>query len=326
MFCFPKGRPLSQGLTAATHPLPELLANLARGRLSGYASFTLPASQALLVMNDGRLIGAGLSRGGVRLTGLEALVELCERVVTEEATLDVFRLSPDLAVCLQALLQGETLGEPQALATTNVQELLAKVKADRLTGCLRITAAERTALILYKDGASLGFFHDGAETLESSPGAAQNVAKLPGARVTVFCTRRAELTPTYDLLEILNVDKLWQGAVQRHGPALARLRADAAEAEAAARRARLGALEAALQQAAQQHVGKLGRALVDRTLTERGGLERVASLQEAAAFVAAVERGAGLLVGASAVRALGADLRANFQRQLGLDLTGPAKE
>lgn len=325
MFCFPKGGPLYQGLTAAAHPLPELLAGLARGRLSGYASFTLPSAQAMLVMNGGRLIGVGLSRGGERLTGLEALAELCERVVSEEATLDVYRLSPDLAVCMQAMLQGETLGEERELARTDVSALLAKVKADRLTGSLRIFTAERTALILYKDGASLGFFHDGAETLESSPAASQNVARLPGAKVAVYSTRRSELTPTYDLLEIVNIDKLWMAAARRHGSALARLRAEAIEVEAAARKQQLTALEESLQQCAAAHVGKLGRTLVERALAEQGGVAALSAPKQAAAFLASVEKGAGLLTGAASVKALGVQLRVKLEQVPGLEPSGSMK-
>jgi hypothetical protein len=324
MLLFPKGAPLYTQLPASAHPAPELLGGLARARFSGYAVYTFPTALGVLLFESGRLLAASLSRGGGRLAGFEALADVFQRTVTEQATVDVYRLAPDLVRCLQALLQGEPLYKEQDLKLLDVKALVTKVKGQRLTGCLRIYTSERTALIFYRDGTPLGFFHDGAETIQASATESQQIAKLPGAKVDIYCTPATEGLPSLDLLEMVNVERLWDSSVQRHSAQLKALQAQASVAEQQSREEQLAALEESLKELAAQQVGKLGRALVEKALSERGGRTLLQQPQTTSDFVAAVEKGAKLLAGASKVKALVDGMReqaARYQQRAGAGRT-----
>lgn len=305
MLRLPKGAPLYTQLPAAARPLPELVHELARRQFTGYVSCGFPAALSILLFESGRLIEVVLSRGGARFTGLEAMSALFESVHTDEGTLDAYRLSPDLALSLQALLRGEALYKAQELRLMDIKALINKVKEGKLTGCLRIYTAERSALILYRHGVPLGFFHDGAETIETNAAESQQIAKLPGAKVDVFATRGgADAPQPTDLLELIHVEKLWESIARRHRAARASAIAQAEEAGRQAAAGRLRQLTEQLGLIAERQLGRLGPQLVEKTLDDNGGPSWLEAPQHRTDFLAAVERGAKLLAGQTRVRAL----------------------
>jgi hypothetical protein len=64
---------------------------------------------------------------------------------------------------------------------------------------------------------------------------------------------------------------------------------------------------------------------VERALAEHGGVAALTTPKQAAAFLASVEKGAGLLTGAASVKALGVQLRVKLEQVPGLELSGPSK-
>lgn len=310
MLRLPKGAPVYTQLPVGARPLPELVAELARRQFTGYVSCGFPAALSILLFDTGRLLEVVLSRGGARFTGLEAMSALFESAHTEQGTLDVYRLSCDLALSLQALLRGEALYKAQELRLMDIKVLVGKVKEGKLTGCLRIYTDERSALILYRHGVPLGFFHDGAETIETNAAESQQIAKLPGAKVDVFATRGgADAPQPVDLLELIHVEKLWESIARRHRAARASALAQAEEAERQATADRLRQLTQQLAVVAEQHLGRLGPQLVEKTLGDNGGPSWLEVPQHRTDFLAAVERGGKLLAGGTRVRALVDQLR-----------------
>ena len=95
------------------------------------------------------------------------------------------------------------------LRRLDVQALLARLKDVRFNGCLRIYTDERTALIFYRSGTPLGFFHDGSAEIETTADTSRSVARLPGARLDVLTTRAADDQPPADLLESADIAGLW---------------------------------------------------------------------------------------------------------------------
>jgi len=314
VFQLPKGTPILTNLSAAATPAPEFLASLASQGTTGYVSYSFAASQAVLLFDGGRLISATMSRGGGRVSGLEALVDLFRRIVTEPGTVDVYRLSSDLVMCLHALLQGEFLHKEQDLRLVDVKGLLAKVKADRLNGCLRIYTQEKTALIFYRNGSGIGFFHDGSDRIETQANESQRIAALPGAKLDVLSTRPPEELRSYNLLEMVNVQPLWESTSRAHDAQLQMLQADAAASEERGREQKLKALHEDLRALAVEQIGKLGGALVDKELSE----DRTVLLdaEKRAAFLGRVEAGARLLAGASKVKAVVAQMREKIEAEL----------
>ena len=314
VFQLPKGAPVVTQLSAAATPGPQFLSSLARQAITGYVAYAFAASQAVLLYDGGRMISATLSRGGGRVSGLEALTELFRRIATEPGTVDVYRLTPDLVMCLHALLQGEVLHKDQDMRLVDAKGLLAKIKADRLNGCLRIYTQEKNALIFYRDGVGIGFFHDGSDRIETQINESQRIAGLPGAKLDVFSTRPPEELRSFDLLEMVNVEKLWDSTVRAHQAQLEKLHADAAASEQRNLEQKLKAVHEGLRALAIEQIGKLGGALVDKELLEDRAI--LLDAEKRTAFLGRIEAGAKLVAGMSKVKALVAQMREKIEAEL----------
>ncbi len=302
MFLLPKGNPLHENIPVAKVKLPDILEKFKAGSFTGYLSFLFPSSEGVLFFEEGKLISAMLERGEARASGLEAIAGLCTQIVGGDGSLDVYRLSTDLTMCLHALLHGEMLYRAQELRLIDVKGLLEKMKAQRLNGCLRIYTEDRSALIFYKDGAPLGFFHDGSHDIETSATESQKIAKLPGAKIDVLSTKSVDELMHYDLLEMLNIGKVWESAVAKRAAEEERQRREAQERAWLEQDSRLQELEEDLKEVASAYLGKIGRALVEKELSERGGRASLQQEAEVARFLACMEKGAKLLTSLSKVK------------------------
>jgi len=180
MFLLPKGNPLYENIPAAKIKLPDMLEKLKTGNFTGYLNFSFPTSVGILFFESGKLISALLERGTTRQTGFEAMAGLCNNIMADGGSLNVYRLSKDLTMGLHALLHGEMLYRGQEVKLIDIKGLLEKVKAQRLNGCLRIYTEDRSALIFYKEGSPLGFFHDGTQDIDTSATESQKIARFTG--------------------------------------------------------------------------------------------------------------------------------------------------
>lgn len=295
MFLLPKGNPLYENIATSKVKLPEVLEKLKGGAFTGYLNFTFPSSVGILFFEAGKLISALLERGATRLSGFEAIAGMCEQILAGGGSLNVYKLSKDLTMCMHALLHGEMLYKGQELKLIDVKGLLEKLKAQQLNGCLRIYTEDRSALIFYKDGSPLGFFHDGSQDIETSATESQKIAGLPGAKIDVLSTKSADELMHYDLLEMVNVSKLWDSAFARHSAEMMQFKREGEERDKKQRDARLKELEEDLKEVAVAYLGKMGRTLVDKELGDRGGRECLLNQDEAVKFLAGVEKGAKLL-------------------------------
>lgn len=302
MFLLPKGNPLYENIAAAKVNLPDILGKLKSAGFTGYLSFTFPSSSVILFFEGGKLISAMCERDKVRLTGFEAIAELCNQILSGGGSLSVYRLSRDLVMGLHALLHGEVLYRGQELKLIDVKSLLEKMKARALNGCLRIYTEERSALIFYKDGSPLGFFHDGSNDIETSASESQKIAGLPGAKVDVLSTKSADELMLYDLLEMVNISKVWESTKQRHET---QLQIQAKQAEDRSTRqldAKLIELEDDLKEIAAAYLGKMGRTLVDKEIAVLGGRRSLLDEAQVEKFLAGVEKSSKLLTSLSKLK------------------------
>jgi hypothetical protein len=302
MFLLPKGNPLYENIPAAKIKLPEMLDKLKNGSFTGYLNFTFPASGVVLFFEGGKLISALLERGTSRQTGFEAMAGLCNSIMADGGSLNVYRLSKDLTMGLHALLHGEMLYRGQEVKLIDIKGLLEKVKAQRLNGCLRIYTADRSALIFYKEGSPLGFFHDGTQDIDTSATESQKIAGLPGAKIDVLSTQSADELMHYDLLEMVNIDKLWGSTESRHAAEMDQMKRDGQERDEKERHARLRELEEDLKEVAAAYLGKMGRVLVEKELGALGGRESLQRDEDVTKFMTGIEKGAKLLTSLSKLK------------------------
>lgn len=304
MFLLPKGNPLFENLAASRLRLPEVTTKLSMSAFTGYASFTFSTTVVILVFESGKLVSTSLEeKNGTRQTGMEALTALTELMATSgSGTLSVFKLSRDLTMCIHALLQGEILYRAQELKLIDIKSLLDKIRSDQLNGCLRIYTEERSAMIFYKDGAPLGFFHDGSQDIETSSSESQKIASLPGAKIDLFSTQGVEELMAMDLLEIVNVQKLWDTCLASHQAELSRLDQERIEREQKDTGVRLGAIEEQVKTIVVEYVGRVGRGIVEKELNDLGGNSALTDPEKSARLLAGIERSARLLISTTATK------------------------
>ncbi|GAB7027252.1 GTPase-activating protein [Geotalea toluenoxydans] len=314
MFLLPKGNPLYENVAAAKVKLPEILDKLKNGGFTGYLNFVFPSSNVILFFEGGKLISTMCEQGNTRLSGFEALAALCSHIFAGGGSLSVYRLSRDLVMGLHALLHGEVLYKGQELKLIDVKGLLEKMRAQQLNGCLRIYTEDRSALIFYKEGSPLGFFHDGSNDIETSATESQKIAGLPGAKVDILSTKSADELMLLDLLEMVNIDKIWESTKIRHEAQLQQQNKDARERDNRQQDAKLLELEEDLKEVAAAYLGKMGRTLIDKELADCGGRKGLLDADQVAKFLAGVEKSSKLLTSLTKLKEMTDLLRKEISR------------
>lgn len=298
MFLLPKGNPLFENLAATKLKLPEVMTKLSSSAFTGYASFVFQTSTTILVFEAGKLVSALIEdKRGERQTGFEALSSLAELMVTSSSgSMNVYKLSKDLTMCIHALLQGEMLYKAQDLKLIDIKTLLEKIKNDQLNGCLRIYTDDRSAMIFYKDGTPLGFFHDGSHDIETSSTESQKIAGMPGAKIDLFSTQSVEELMGMDLLEVANVQKIWETSVARHQLDTEKVHKEREERDKKSVSIKLAELEEQLREIVIEYLGKVGRGVVDKEISEQGGNACIIDDAGSAKLISGIERSAKLLI------------------------------
>lgn len=217
MLRLPKGIPLFENIDASQLQLDNIVSKLANGCFTGYASLTFPDAVGIMVFESGKLVSVVMENNQrTSLGGFEAITTLAEKMLVSSSQLNVYRLSDDLTMCIHALLQGEVRYRAQELGLIDIKTLLEKVKNEQMNCCLRIYTSDRSAMIFYKEGNPLGFFHDGSQEIETSPGDSQQLTQDPAAKLDMYSTVSVDELMAHDLLEMVNISNIWKTAVSRH--------------------------------------------------------------------------------------------------------------
>lgn len=306
MFLLPKGSPLFENLAVGALKLPDVISKLGTGSFTGYASFVFQASAVILVFETGKLVSVMYEeKNGIRQTGIEALSALSYQMVgTSGGFLNVYKLSKDLTMCIHALLQGEILYKAQELKLIDIKSLLKKIGTDRMNGCLRIYTDDRSAMIFYKDGAPLGFFHDGSQDIETSSNESQKISGLPGAKIDLFSTQGVEHLMALDLLEVVNVQNIWETAVAHQQSEINKINKVRKERQKENFAGKLSELEEQVKSIVVETVGKVGRGIVNKELTDLGGNACLLDETNVVKFLGGIERSAKLLISATRLKVM----------------------
>jgi hypothetical protein len=218
MFFLPKGIPLFENTETTQLKLPDILSKLGSTVFTGYVSFVFPSSTGHLVFETGKLTSVVFEEdNGTRLTSLDALITLAGHMLTSDnGSINAYKLSSDLGFHTGQLIRSETLFRGKELETFNIREMLGQIRDERISGCLRVYTDDKSSLIFYRDGNPLGFFHDCSFDMETTANETQRITSLPNAKIDLFSSRRAENTMGIDLLEIINIRKMWYCVVANH--------------------------------------------------------------------------------------------------------------
>jgi hypothetical protein len=303
MLLLPRGIPVKENIDPGKVNLPDALRKLGDGGFSGYLRFEGEQGTAVVIFEQGKLISALFEAGPERLTAGEALGRIFSESLAGGLRLDIYRLSAELALSIHALLHGDVLFKGQELKLIDIKALLAKLKAERLNGSLRIYTDERIALIFYRDGNPLGFFHDGSTEIETAADTSMSVARLPGAKVDVLAMKGSEEQVLADLADSADLLTLWQRAKERVSRGRKAAEEEASRSREKQQQERRRRMLAFLRGTAERHVGKIGISLVEKEFEKTAGPGCLAE-ETLAGFYDRLARGAKLVAGPSRVGAM----------------------
>lgn len=264
MILLPRGNPVKENINPGKVNLPDALDKLRQGKFTGYLRFEFVDGTGIFIFQTGRLISALFETGRDNLIAYDAIARTFHEALKGDGRLDIFRLSPELAFSIHALLHGEVMHRGQDLQLIDIRSLLTRMRDEQRSGCLRIYSRDHIALIFYRDGKPLGFFHDGSTDIETTADTSLSVAREPDAKVDVLITRGDAEKLLADLMETANITGLWNKEVGERQ----RQRAEQENATSRTLELREGERRqmtlALFQKAAQQHLGKIGVSLVDK--------------------------------------------------------------
>jgi hypothetical protein len=301
MIRLPRGNPVKEKLNPARVDLPGALRKLRDGGFTGYLRFETSAGTGIFIFEKGKLVSALFDGGGEPLVAFDAIARVFEESLTGKATLDIYKLSPELALCIHALLHGEVLYRGQDLKLIDIKALLARIREERMNGCLRIYAGNRIALIFYDKGHALGFFHDGATDIETTADTSMSIARLPGAKIDLLTTSSLEDLMLTDLQESTDLEPLWQRARKKIEERRRLQEAEEgrmAEDREVQRRQRV--LEF-LRITGQEHLGRVGGTLTEKEFERAVGEQTHLTEASLVGFYVNLARAARMVAGNTAV-------------------------
>jgi len=278
MYFLPKANPLYEQISTDKVLLPELLEKLSKGHFTGYLNYAAPGFESYCIFAKGKLICAVSSEGERDKTGFEAITLMFDKVLSTGGEINIFRMTADLAMCSHALLLGTKILNGDDVRQVDMKSMLARIKGQDMNGVVRFYTDERSAMMFYKDGAPFGFYRDGLRTIDTSPNEARKIAALPGARVEVRSTKSIEELMLYDLMQMVNLHKLWEAAI------VLRISSQPQAASAPAKKTpletvipvgqseeKLAELVGDLQEVAMAYLSREGRDLIKKCIDEAGG-------------------------------------------------------
>jgi len=303
MLILPRSNPLYENIPVQKINLPEAMKKMGTGGFTGYLGYGSNSSEAYLVFIKGALISTLVLEGNTRKSGFEAVTSLFSHALAEGGVINVYRMTVDLAVCAHALLHGNVVFKPEPVSNLDLKAVLARMKSQALNGTMLFSTPDRSAMIFYKEGTPIGFYHDAAQEIENSPAESQRIAALPGAMLEVRSTLPAEELLHHNFLETLNIERLWQASYSRHtasqtrpapaatppvAPPTSPEPDETTEEPHSANEAQLAEIVDDLQEIAKAYLGRQGADLVDELLDLVGGKTALLDSQKLIAFLAAL--------------------------------------
>ncbi len=285
----PRANPLYEKMPAKNIVIPDVLGKLGNGGFTGYFHYSVLNFDFYGVFAKGKLLCALSCTNGRDKTGFEAINLMFDQVMLADGHIDVYRMTVDLAVCAHALTIGPRLFNGEEVRQVDVKGVLSRVKGLGTNGVVRFYTSERSAMMFYKDGLPIGFYHDGASSIDTSPDEARKIAALSGARIEICSTKPLEELMQYDLLQMVNLQKLWESARTRNAVALPKEFPVAAPSLSTFSDKKLLELVDDISEVAAAYLSRAGRTIVEKRIKEHGGPSQLLDDNARSLFLSLVE-------------------------------------
>ena len=271
MHFLPKANPLYEHISAQKVIIPDVLEKLGKGGFTGYLSYSSATFESYCIFAKGKLICVISTEPGREKTGFEAISALFDKIITTGGEINVYRMTSDLAMCAHALVLGTKLFNGNEVRQVDIKEMMTRLKNQGLNGVVHFYTSERYAMIFFMNGQPIGFYHDGAKAIETSPEESRKIAALPGARLDVCATKPLEDLMHYDLLLMVNLGKLWESATARNTASRKNeLKTNISE-DTVPDDKRLSELVDDLMEVAMAYLSREGREVIIKRLQDAGG-------------------------------------------------------
>ena len=289
MRLLPKANPLYEKISSDKIVIPDVLEKLGNGGFTGYIHYAATGFEFYGVFAKGKLLCAVSNDGGRDKTGFEAIVLLFDKVLSGGGEINVYRMTADLAVCAHALTIGTRLFDGEEVRQVDIKGILSRLKGQGTNGVVRFYTADRSAMMFYKDGLPIGFYYDSSSLIESSSDESRKIAALPGACVEICATRTLEELLQYDLLQMVNLQKLWESARSRDAAPQTKEEPAASCALSTISEEKLLDLVDDISEVAAAYLSREGRVIVEKRMKELGGPRQLLDEVKRAHFLGQVE-------------------------------------
>ena len=313
MILLPRGNPVKENINPGKVNLADALGKMRQGKFTGYMRFDFPEGTGVFIYQEGRLISSLFENEREHLIAYDGISRTFDESLNGNGKLNIYRLSTELAYSIHTLLHGEVLHKGQDLQLIDIKSLLIRMRAEKRSGCLRIYSKEHIALIFYRNGSPLGFFHDGSTDIETTADSSMSVAKEPGAKVDVLVTRGDGEKSLADLMETADITGMWDAAFaerRRQREEQENAASKTLETKESDRRQKTQEL---FQSFAMAHLGKIGSLLVDKEFDKlklNGGQINESALDD---FYAKLGKSAKLVAGTSKINKMLEEMKKGFK-------------
>lgn len=285
----PKANPLYEKISTKKIVMPDVLEKLGNGGFTGYLQHVTSGFEFYGIFAKGKLLCALSSDNGNDKTGFEALVLLFDKVISTSGEINVYRMTADLAVSAHAAIAGTRLFSGDEVRQVDMKAVLARIKAQNMNGVVRFYTADRFGMMFYKDGLPIGFYHNGAISIESSPDESRKIAGLPGARIEISSTKSLDELMRYDLLQMVNLQKLWESAKTRNSAAASKEQLAVVSPQTAVSEKKLLELVDDISEVASAYLSRAGRAIVEKRINDGGGAAQLLDSKKLANLLVQIE-------------------------------------
>ncbi len=267
----PKANPLYEKIAANKIVIPDVLEKLGNGGFTGYIHHTATKFEFYGIFAKGKMLCALASEDGRDKTGFEAIAILFDKVILSGGEINVYRMTTDLAVCAHSLTLGNRLFDGEEVRQVDVKAVLARLKVQGANGVVRFYTTINSAMMFYKDGLPIGFYYNTGSTIESSPDESRRIAALPGARLEICTTKSLEELMQYDLLQMVNLGKLWEAAQARNSAPRQKEAETIFTSFSGVSEKQLSVLVDDISEVASAYLSKAGRNIVENRIKGIGG-------------------------------------------------------
>lgn len=212
MRLLPRGKIVKEHLDTSKLKMPAALQKMCANHFSGYLSFEVAQGNGIIVYVQGQIIAALWMRyvdedRCERLRGELALQMIFREVQGGNCSMGVYRLEVDFIPYVRQFCQAKVEARDQLVELLDIHRLMARLKKDQFSGCLRLHSGDRVELIFYSEGVAHGFFCDGSMGLSTEIDITTSIVLDDHCMVDIL---RANPSGEQDcLLRGVNLEKVW---------------------------------------------------------------------------------------------------------------------